>query len=206
MSVTGKQKLPLVNNNCKIYIYFKCHVNNTILEGVLFWTALQRQGCELTGADCGGCTWSQMRSHFFSLSYCRRRRALSGGRFIEFWKTRERFCIRTHRKSCIPLCIRGNELAETSLCSFSLGHSGFLSDTRNPAAYDLTSCTDFLYPVWNHISLQSSSKSLLDDWIWFQTKILHFKLYFYIFWRELPLQNSQLQLWVIAGVLLLGSC
>lgn len=30
-------------------------------------------------------TWSQMRSHFFSLSYCRRSRALSGGRFMELW-------------------------------------------------------------------------------------------------------------------------
>lgn len=28
-------------------------------------------------------TWSQIRSHFFSLSYCRSSRALSGGRFIE---------------------------------------------------------------------------------------------------------------------------
>lgn len=30
-------------------------------------------------------TWSQMRSHFFSLSYWRRSRALSGGRFMELW-------------------------------------------------------------------------------------------------------------------------
>lgn len=31
-------------------------------------------------------TWSQISSHFFSLSYCRSNRALSGGRFIAFWK------------------------------------------------------------------------------------------------------------------------
>lgn len=30
-------------------------------------------------------TWSQISSHFFSLSYCLRSLTLSGGRFIEFW-------------------------------------------------------------------------------------------------------------------------
>lgn len=34
-------------------------------------------------------TWSQMSSHFFSLSYCRNSRALSGGRFMEFCRTEE---------------------------------------------------------------------------------------------------------------------
>lgn len=69
-----------------------------------------------------------MRSHFFSLSYCRRRRALSGGRFIEFWKTRECFRIRTHRKSYIPPCIHGNDLAETSVLVF-FGSQRFLGLT-----------------------------------------------------------------------------
>lgn len=37
------------------------------------------------------CTWSQIRSHFFSLSYCLRSRALSGGRFMEFWEKKNFF-------------------------------------------------------------------------------------------------------------------
>ena len=41
-----------------------------------------------------GCTWSHIRSHFFSLSYCLRSLALSGGRFMEFWKTRYEEIIR----------------------------------------------------------------------------------------------------------------
>lgn len=35
-------------------------------------------------------TWSQMSSHFFSLSYCRSSRALSGGKFMAFCGERER--------------------------------------------------------------------------------------------------------------------
>lgn len=38
-------------------------------------------------------TWSQMSSHFFSLSYCRNSRALSGGRFIEFWNREREFTV-----------------------------------------------------------------------------------------------------------------
>lgn len=42
-------------------------------------------------------TWSQIRSHFFSLSYCLRSRALSGGRFMEFWKRKGK-----HRRHLQP--------------------------------------------------------------------------------------------------------
>lgn len=66
-------------------------MSTSILGGMLLRTALQKQGCSIKVGHYGSCTWSQMRSHFFSLSYCRRRRALSGGRFIEFWKTESAF-------------------------------------------------------------------------------------------------------------------
>lgn len=124
----------LIKNKLKItvtiYIHYKMTCQHHFWKCVLL-TASQRQGCDIIVGDCEGCTWSQMRSHFFSLSYCRRRRALSGGRFIEFWKTRERFRISTHRKSCIPPP-RQRPCWDASVL-FLLGYSGFLSDMRNLA-------------------------------------------------------------------------
>lgn len=65
------------SRHCNVCL-LKCvsKVSNVMMAGVytLLWIRVYE------------CTWSQIRSHFFSLSYCRRSRALSGGKFIEFWK------------------------------------------------------------------------------------------------------------------------
>lgn len=44
-------------------------------------------------------TWSQISSHFFSLSYCRSNLALSGGRFIAFCKEKKKKYVTSHNKS-----------------------------------------------------------------------------------------------------------
>lgn len=52
-------------------------------------------GC-LLQALLAALTWSQMSSHFFSLSYCRSSRALSGGKFIAFCRERKKANVRDH--------------------------------------------------------------------------------------------------------------
>lgn len=44
-------------------------------------------GNRLTGSSVWILTWSQTNSHFFSLSYWLNSFSLSGGRFMELWKT-----------------------------------------------------------------------------------------------------------------------
>ncbi len=144
-----------------IYI-FKCHVNNTILLDYLtearvwhnskwLWRLylvtdevpllliiiLPEETCFI---------WGQVH------------RVLKNKRVLSHQNTQEVIYSSMHpwQRPCRDVCARFLWVTAVSW-----------SDMRNPAAYDLTSCTDFLYPVWNHISLQSSSRSLLDDWIWF---------------------------------------
>lgn len=125
---------------------------------MFFWTALQKQGCGIKVGHCGGCTWSQMRSHFFSLSYCRRRRALSGGRFIEFWKTESAFASE-HIGSHVFLRVPMATTLQRRLCARFLWVTVVSTQTRNPAISDLTSCADFLYPVSN-LSSESDIKEI----------------------------------------------
>lgn len=47
-------------------------------------------GNRLTGSSVWIPTWSQTNSHFFSLSYWLKSFSLSGGRFMELWKTEKR--------------------------------------------------------------------------------------------------------------------
>ena len=102
-------------------------------------------------------TWSQISSHFFSLSYCRSSLTLSGGRFIEFYDGNNHthtsqfpndFSYFTHHKEVIKIhLLKVTQSIHIRYLIYSTMLATYKPSPKQTSPIKHTMCN----PVWKHI-------------------------------------------------------